>query len=213
MKTLWQRLEAWIDQYANLMLDDLNEAADEAAFAPIEKVMGVELDEDFKSFYLIRNGQFEESEEGIWDGAILLSLEAMIKVWKQWRSKFDEGEFWDLESEPDAGIRSEWWNPYWLPLTTDARGGHHFIDFAPTFEGQMGQIIRMDHDSPKRKVVAPNFKAWVTQYVEALESGRYIYSEAWGGIVAKHKVNDFESGDVFLDSHDDSLDGFEMLDA
>lgn len=210
METLWKRLEAWIDRHANLMLDDLNEAATEEAFTPIEKAMGVELEEGFKAFYRIRNGQFEESEEGIFDSEVLLSLEAIIKVWQKWRSQFDEGAFWDYESEPEDGIRSEWWNPYWLPLTASATGSHFFMDFAPTREGTMGQIIRMEYDSPKRQLVAGSFKEWIGKYVDALESGRYIYSEEWGGIVAKTKVNDFEGGDIIMDTQD-SLDGFEMV--
>lgn len=225
MQDIWNRFEAWLDKHANQLLDDLNEGATDAAFEPLERMMGVDMPEDFKEFYKIHNGQFAESEDRLFGIEELYSIERMIEVRQKWKAKFDAGEFDDLESEPQDGIRSEWWNPYWLPITGDITGNHYCVDFAPTRQGKIGQIIRMLHNNPKRKLVASSFREWMETYVIELEKGLFNYSSKWGGMVARTRTNysiateeslddaeETEEDDVWGNDEDEDMDGFEILD-
>ncbi len=45
----------------------------------------------------------------------------------------------------------------------------------------------MWHDDAERRIVAPIFRAWLQNYAEGLESGQFIFSEEYSGIV---NVND-----------------------
>jgi len=214
MKEIWERFEAWIDRYANLLLDDLNGGAEEEHFEPIERAIRSELPQAFKEFYRIHDGQYSESEEGLIDTHILLPLEQMLSIWAQLRHQFDEGAFDDLESEPQDGIRMEWWNPYWLPLTTDKAGSFIFMDFAPSRQGNLGQIIYMPRDSAERILLAPSFEAWISRYVRHLEEGHYRYSERMGGIIQKQRLNgvsDDSQHSFWHDSENDDLEGFEVV--
>ncbi len=221
MQDIWNRYKAWLDKHANQLLDDLNDGADTAAFEPIERLMGVDMPDDFKDFYKIHNGQFSDSEDRLFGLEELYSIDRMLQERKKWKERFDKGEFDDLESEPDEGIRSEWWNPYWLPLTGDGTGNHYCIDFAPTRTGNIGQIVRMLHNNPKRKLVAPSFRQWMETYVIELEKGLYNYSSKWGGMVSRSRT-DFSSeeslleeegeDDLWNEENGEDLDGFEILD-
>ena len=43
----------------------------------------------------------------------------------------DAGEFEGCESDPDVGIRNNWWNDKWIPITYDGAGKHDCLDLAP----------------------------------------------------------------------------------
>jgi cell wall assembly regulator SMI1 len=221
MQDIWNRFEAWLDKNANQLLDDLNEGVDPELFESLERMMGVAMPDDFKEFYSIHNGQDAASEDRLFGVEELYSVERMLEERKKWKTRFDAGEFDDLESEPDDAIRSEWWNPYWLPITGDGNGNHYCIDFAPTRDGQLGQIIRMLSNHPKRKLVAPSLRQWMETYLIELEKGLYNYSPKWGGMVARSRTDysaeeslleDSEEDDFFDDEDGESLDGFEILD-
>lgn len=220
MKEIWARFEEWLDKNANQLLDDLNDAAEDSDFEPIERQMGAELPSDFKAFYKIHNGQYEESEDRLYGVDELLSTERMLEERNKLKEKFYQGEFDDLESEPDAFIRDEWYNPYWLPLTSDGTGNYICMDFAPTKEGNIGQIIKISLTTPKRKKIYSDFKSWIETYVLELEKGFYQYSPKWGGMLPKSKsryeheesiVEDDEE-DIFGDEENEGMEGFEILD-
>jgi cell wall assembly regulator SMI1 len=219
MQEIWSRLEAWLDKHANQLLDDLNEAVEDEQLEPIERMMGVDLPVDFKEFYKIHNGQFSESEDRLFGLEELYSVERMIEERNKLKEKFYAGKFDDFDSEPDAAIRGEWYNPYWLPLTGDGKGNHYCMDFAPSKDGQIGQIIRFLIGAPKRKLVSVSFRQWMETYVIELEKGLYNYSAKWGGMVqrtrtdysAEESLDDGEE-DMWGNDEDEDMEGFEILD-
>jgi cell wall assembly regulator SMI1 len=219
MQDLWNRFEAWLDKHANQLLDDLNDGVEDEVFESLERMMGVDMPAEFKEFYKIHNGQYSESEDRLFGLEELYSVERMIEERAKMRERFYAGEFDDLESEPENGIRSEWFNPYWLPLTGDGKGKHYCMDFAPTKDGQIGQIVRFLHDSPKRKLVSGSFRQWMETYLIELEKGLYNYSAKWGGMVqrsrtdfsAEESLDDAEE-DMWGNDDDEDMEGFEILD-
>lgn len=95
------------------------------------------------------------------------------------------GDFEGIESEPQKGIRKDWWNARWIPFTHNGGGDHLCIDLAPDVAGRTGQIITMWHDMGERELKAPSFEAWFEGYVEAVIAGEFVYSKDYGGIVSK----------------------------
>ena len=86
---------------------------------------------------------------------------------------------------PDKGIKNDWWNDSWIPITYDGSGNHYCLDLDPTEEGIYGQIIRMWHDDAERTLVANSFKEWIVDYKDKLVSGQMVYSEDYFGIIDK----------------------------
>jgi cell wall assembly regulator SMI1 len=179
---LWQRLETWLGIHAPDILTDLQPGATEAEIQQTEAILGVQFPEDFKAVYRCHNGQ---GNAGDWllDGREFLSLERIQEEWQVWKELLDCGDFDDSIGEPTKGIRTDWWHAKWIPVTYDGAGNHDCLDLAPAEGGTMGQIIEFWHDDPYRKVLAESYGTWFTAFVLACESGQYVYSEEYGGIV------------------------------
>lgn len=157
------------------------------SFSPIEDHLEVQLPSEFVSFLKIHNGQNSNSE-GLLDAEQLLSTERIAQEWAVWKELLDKGTFIGIYSDPAGGVKNDWWNPKWIPITYDGSGNHYCIDLDPASTGTSGQIIRMWHDEGTRELVAPSFKVWISQYLAELKNGQYIYSEEYGGIIDKEYI-------------------------
>ena len=183
MQNLWMRFEAWLVTNAPQLVDELNPGVTNAELSELATMIGAELPIDFQHFYRIHNGQRDEAS-GLFNGEELLSVPRMLAEWTIWNDLLNGGDFEGATSIPDAGIRADWWNPLWLPLTYDGAGNHCCLDLSPAPGGTHGQVIRMWHDGAERPLLATSFTEWLTRYVTALEAGEYAFSEDYDGIVS-----------------------------
>ncbi|MEO1655927.1 MAG: SMI1/KNR4 family protein, partial [Bacteroidota bacterium] len=162
--------------------------AQEEDVKKLEDLIGLSLPAEVIAFYKMHNGQ-EPDFYYLMDGEELLSLERMGDEWSIWKDLLDSGDFEQdgqaIESEPEEGIRNNWWNPAWIPLTYDGAGNHYCLDLDPTPQGKSGQIIRMWHDSSERELIADSFQEWMEAYVDGLEAGAFVYSEEYGAIISQ----------------------------
>jgi cell wall assembly regulator SMI1 len=179
---IWQRIDKWLGINATEVLHMLQPGASEAEIRETEEFLSVEFPDDVKDSYLIHNGQ-SSSNIGIINGLEFLSLRRIREEWTNWKDLSDSGDFEGWESEPEKQIRADWWNSKWIPLTHDWGGNHECLDLAPTQYGNVGQIISMWHDDAKREVIAENFSAWLEQFANDLEAGRYAFSEEYGLVI------------------------------
>lgn len=180
----WDRLKKWLYKSCPLMVTSLNKGASSEQLSELEKTLDVSLPEDYKDFLQIHNGQIFNSPALV-DLEVLNSTDFILSEWKFWKELYDAGEFKSYQSTPDNGIKNDWWNPSWIPITSNGYGDHICIDLDPTSGGTKGQIISMFHDDPRRELLALSFKKWLRNYIEDLEKGIHIYSEEYGGIIRK----------------------------
>lgn len=193
MKKSWQKIEGWININHPTMIETLNLGATNQELFHLETILGNRLPEDFKAFLSIHNGQ-TWTHLKLFNGDRLLAIEDIINDWTSWntvlpdidtdcKSMFGEA----AKSSPQKGIKDDWWNPSWVPITSDGSGDSFCIDLDPTSEGTIGQIIRMYHDDPERTLVSSSFSEWIYNYIEDLENNVYEPSDdiGWGGIVKK----------------------------
>ncbi|MEO1438716.1 MAG: SMI1/KNR4 family protein [Bacteroidota bacterium] len=183
MPALWERIEIWLQQNAKHLIPALNPPVSQAAIDELEQAIDAKLPTDFVEFLRIHNGQKYDSE-GLMNTEELLSAERILDEWKVWKKLLDDGIF-EYPSSPDKGVKSDWWNPKWIPITYDGHGNHLCLDLDPANGGRYGQIIHMWHDSAERECIAFSFKEWINTYVTDLEKGNYIYSEGWAGLIHK----------------------------
>ena len=59
------------------------------------------------------------------------------------------------------------------------------VDLDPYPGGSVGQVISVWHDQPLRTVLAPSFCHWLDGFANGLESGLYMFSDDYGGIMKK----------------------------
>ncbi|NLR78558.1 SMI1/KNR4 family protein [Chitinophaga eiseniae] len=195
MQQYWIRWENWMTQHAPRLLNLLRSGASFESVESLEKLIGTALPPAFKTFYAIHDGQ-QKARAGLIDADQLLSMEDITAQWYHWKDQLDAGTFtWrdePIQSTPDTGIKNDWWNPLWIPFTSDGFGNHLCIDLDPAPGGKHGQIITLWHDDSHRAILAPSFEAWLEDYLTALEKGEYIFVKKWGIV---HK-------DTFLNYND-----------
>lgn len=169
----------------------LNAGADEADFARLEAVLGYALPDDFKQLYRVANGEIEGSN-GLLMSEEWLSIERIIDEYGVWKALYDKGIFVSAEGQDqgcqpeDAGIKADyWWNPRWIPITSDGTGNNKMIDLDPAPAGRAGQIIQMWHDDPGRSQEAESLYALLDRFARDLEAGLYVLDADYGLILAE----------------------------
>jgi cell wall assembly regulator SMI1 len=183
----WNEIEQKLKQIAPAIFSSLNAGVSDSEVQVLEKTTGTILPADFINFYKIHNGQSRESA-GLMYGEELLSVERMLEEWTIWKDLLDSNTFENNFSSPDSGVKNNWWNPLWIPITYDGSGNHYCLDLDPSEQGHYGQIIRMWHDDDVRSLVATSFDDWVYEYTNKLLSGQLVYSEDYFGIVDREDV-------------------------
>jgi len=188
MEQVWRRIEAWLAANAAPVAAGLNPPAPAGELADTERLLGVRFPEDVRASYLRHDGQAPDSPWMV-DGWEWLSLERIRNEWKVWKELLDGGDFAEIESDADGlAVRTDWWNPAWIPLTYSGSGDHHCLDLAPGPRGTPGQIIEMWHDEGSRPVVADSFRAWLMDFADALEADELVLSEEYGALMRRENL-------------------------
>lgn len=98
------------------MKKSLKKGATEEQIAACEATLGVTFPPDLRASFLIHDGQkagaeclFPEDFADLDAGFLLLSLEEVARQWTMWKGLVDGGEFKKQKSQPDVGVRSDWW--------------------------------------------------------------------------------------------------------
>jgi cell wall assembly regulator SMI1 len=133
--------------------------ATKAALKAAEAALGVALPDDVRAWFLRHDGA--KGTLGAIRGEDLLGLRGVVSQWKIWKGILDQGTFAEVRSKPPRGVRADWWNARWIPLTYDGAGNHDCLDLDPAKGGNVGQVIRMWHDDDARPRVAPTFLDWL----------------------------------------------------
>lgn len=187
MQAEFDRLKAclkthWPEGYAAL-----NPPVTEAELQSLETTLGFPVPAELKALLSIHNGQ-DHRVAGVLYGWEFLSAADIGDQWLIWKGLLDNGTFEGVHSEPDEGIKNDWWNPKWIPLTSSGSGDHHCFDIAPDLGGASGQIISMWHDGAEREHLAPSLSRWLIQFTDGITSGDYIYADEYEAIVPKEDV-------------------------
>jgi len=184
MKTIWNRIEKWLDTNAKEVLRGLNPPATRDQVARAEAILGISFPQDVVDIFMIHNGQASNTA-GLLDGWEFMSVERIVDEWKVWKDLLDRGDFKRANSDSVGYTVTDWWNPRWIPLTYDGSGNHPCLDLNPGRLGKAGQIIRMWHDDAARDLIAPAYREWLSQLAADFEAGEHELSDDYGGIVKR----------------------------
>lgn len=172
-----QRIGIALKAHAPEIKKALKKRAAEATLAAFEKTIGESLPDDLRQLYLVHDGQkadadglFPEEFANLDAPFALLSIKEATAAWTEWKELLDGGEFKKQKSQPDAGIRADWWNPKWIPFATDGGGDLLCVDLAPAKGGKKGQVILHQHASNDRNLLAPSVLSLLHMLAEHWES-------------------------------------------
>lgn len=177
----WQTIAKWATTNAPGLLSSLRRGATQGDIEAAEQRLGLRLPDDLRASLRLYDGQ-DLQGPSLFESSYLFPLTHVVAEWETWRDQSP-----GIESEPgavQAGIRPEWWNPAWIPIAGNRVRDYEAIDLAPASGGTQGQVISMSCDDPARALIAPSFGRWLEGLAAGLTSGRLIYLERYGGVIA-----------------------------
>ena len=186
MNKQFDKFKQWLSiNYSDGLLD-LNPPASDDEIKELTKTIGVELPKDFLSVLKIHNGQKGEAA-WLFDSQEFLSTHRIIEEFNTWKNLLNT-ELQGKVSTPVDGVKNDWWNINWIPITSDGCGDHYCLDLSPTSSGRKGQVITLWYDLAEREIVASSFTQWFEDYLEQLYSGELFYSKEHNSIVYKDEI-------------------------
>ena len=188
MEDSWEAFDRWLGSHWPEGLRRLGPPASDEALSTLEGVLGCALPDDLVRCLRIHDGQ-RPGTGGLFDGTEFLSARRIADEWSVWKGLLDGGDFEDTTSEPRSGVKSDWWNAKWIPVTYDGAGNHLCLDLDPDVGGTVGQVITMWHDDPSRELLADGLGTWFQRYVSGVIDGEYVHAEEYDGIVHRNDVS------------------------
>ncbi|KVN09786.1 hypothetical protein WT09_26280 [Burkholderia stagnalis] len=165
MAAAWSRLDAWRRTLPADAPEPFRGPASDEDLRALEAGLGVALPEAWRESLRLHDGQ-EAGRTEPFAGETLLSARQILAQWSIWHELVARGDLADCEGgEPEPGIRGDWYNLKWIPLTHNGSGDHLCIDLDPDEGGRIGQVIRVWHDSPEREHVAESVGEWLARVV------------------------------------------------
>jgi cell wall assembly regulator SMI1 len=183
MKQIWDRIERWAETTKPVARLELAPAAAANSIAALEAAIGQSLPADYKRSLAVHDGQNDKDNDGLTPIGHLLSVARSLDEWRIWKDLLDGGEFENSRSKPDEGVRDDWWNPGWIPITHDGGGNHICLDLNPAPGGTRGQLITMIHDDCPRERLALSFADYFAAIADGLETGKLALDGEMGWIM------------------------------
>ncbi len=183
MDALWTRHESWLTSNYPDGLLTLNDGASVAELSTLEKTLGQQLPDDYRSWLSSHNGDNGNEAGLLWSNEFM-STDRVASQW-QMMVTLSEQNIRDIptESDPKGHIVPVWWHRHWIPITSDGAGNLECLDLTPGPNGTIGQIIDYDNETIHRTVLASSFREWISEFVERVEAGEYGYSQDYGRLM------------------------------
>lgn len=171
---IWNAIKAILIEKGCLDQMELRPGSSEQALRDLEQHVGVALPGLLRDLLLIHDGQ---AGHGLLLGWQMLSADAIRCAWDGWRNideadmNADCAEF--MASEPPGTIKPMYTNSRWIPLTHDAGGNHHGLDFDPDLHGTLGQLIVFGSDEDTKVLIAHDFAAFMARAIQWLRDAHW----------------------------------------
>ncbi|MDG3007320.1 SMI1/KNR4 family protein [Paludisphaera mucosa] len=167
MKTLVDRLDAWLRNYRPRYHQQLLPGRTESELDAFEDSLGFGVPQSFKDLYLWRNGQRSDCSDAFQYNTMFRSLEDAAESRTIMNELLESGGF---EGENR-------WNARWVPFMAHHGGDLLCVDMDGSFGGKPGQLLYFYHDSEDRVIRFPSLEKWLEAFVTTLESGMWEEDE------------------------------------
>jgi molybdopterin molybdotransferase len=156
----WSCFDAWLLSTPDAVPGGLNAPATEDELLILEGALGVKLPDDFRASLQTHDGQADQRGRCFFEETPL-DIKGILREWTTWRDLVVEGAFEGVASDPDTGVKDNWYNLKWIPFTKDGIGDCLCLDLDPAPGGTYGQVIRVLHDDDRRERVAASYEQWL----------------------------------------------------
>ncbi len=169
MDEILQRLERWLAAHRKrFFTKGLRRGASEALLAKLEKALGTPLPDELRTLLTWHDGQTSASAGRFEENWLLMSAERIAAA----------------RADLDEGAEETGWSPQWVPFLDDDEGDYLCLDTtrrpAPV---RAYYLANTEH-----KAIAPSLKAWLEDFVKALEAGQYHEEPERGAFMRKSQA-------------------------
>lgn len=171
----WDRIHRWLERHAPKILASLNPGASTEEIAAVENTLGMALPVDWRELYCIHNGINDEKNHGsLFHGMNFFDLNRVVSEMVCALESANDSETVAV-TKTDNGIRrDDMHRKEWIPLAHDWGEVLLRVDLAPDLTGTFGQIIFTDYAYNIAGLVAPSISAFLNDFANDLEGGRYF---------------------------------------
>ncbi len=167
--------------------ESLNPPVDQMQLDKLEKLIGRKLPPDFRSLYLLADGQKEKTPPFFPDGYVFFSLTDLEIEWKALKDTHSARSDFHMGGMSPGRVRDYWWHPMWVPFAKTSYGDYLCLDLFPTKRGRIGQVIQFLQNSVERECLGLSVTDFLGEYETKLSSGEYYFNSEYGFFVPKEK--------------------------
>jgi cell wall assembly regulator SMI1 len=172
MSQFFAEYSAWYKKLLGSSIErDLNPGASSAQLDRLEQMVGY-IDSDVRELYSLHNGckRGNMYSMGLF-GFEFMSIDEIIKNLNG-MGRLQNAQN-DIENK-DGKIRANVFNYGWLPIMADSSGNFIGVDYYPTENGTVGQVINFGRDEQEQYVFAPSLKDFL-KYLMGLTRNRGMF--------------------------------------
>lgn len=207
MTDLQIRLDNLLLREAPSIAKVLRPPASSAELDAAERELGARLPDDVREAYLWHNGQethyqVHEGQDTQWKrhpdffaGFAWNSLEEVLRCWRLNNDCLDDllngyGPQQDRLVSADQRVRSDWWNPAYIPIARSNSGDCLCIDLEPGPAGSVGQVIEWfdENSGDEHPLIAVSLRSHLQELADRLESEMLKFSGEMNCWVGSHQA-------------------------
>jgi cell wall assembly regulator SMI1 len=189
LRQFFDEYTVWYNNLLESSIEDaLNPGASKEELDRLEKMIGY-LDDDVRELYSLHNGCNGDNlySMGLF-GFDFMSIDEIISNLNGMGRLHDDEN--DIENS-DNKIRANVFNYGWLPIMSDSSGNFIGIDYYPTENGTVGQVINFGRDEQEQYVFASSLKEFLEYLMELTKTeGTFECEEFDGENVLGYNVGD-----------------------
>lgn len=139
-------------------IDAQNAGAETEEIEDAENIMGFKLPPDLIKLYSVIDGDNYEFG-GLMLGLNLFACDEMAETYNQLLPLADIKK--DISSVPERAVKSNVFNPKWIPFAGDGESAYLAIDLDPDSDGTYGQIINIGENETQHTVVGVSLRDFI----------------------------------------------------
>ena len=184
MEQVWREILKQIKLASEDIYASVNPPADALEIQRLEKVVGVELPQDFRDYLSTMNGQ-RNTEEAVRDRNTeipllgynpFLSVTGILETWSMMNALFEK-ETEPLEWVTEDKIKPYIWRKHWIPFTEYEGSWYLILDCDPGKNGTYGQVFLWCSGMDFSEVTANSFGEFSRELLSRLTEKKFEISE------------------------------------
>lgn len=194
--TAWRELELTLQKMIPDVHQNLEVGACDSDFSAVEHLIAFKLPSDFREFYKRHNGHLaiEDIEYGFSGTDYFLFALIFFPLYlpDRARDETEDLELWDAsvfdiidrgmdhmtefldEVEIDDAIKPVGWNPKWIPIACTPEEDYVCVDYDPSPEGTLGQVIFCRYTESRIQLIASSLAEFLEIQTEDLKNGSTV---------------------------------------